>query len=193
MRAWVRLLIGAVLAMGAAVTAPAPVACACSCKGFSTAEALDAASAVFGGEVISTIEPTSLGSGDPVHYRIRVDRIYKGDLPEQVTVSSAASQASCGVRLAGKVTVFAAGTVNTLETGLCAAPVKLDVTVLGAGVRPTAVPPATPSETTPTARAPEQTPTPAVAPDRLLLGLTTLAVVLAVGAATVLLVRRPRP
>ena len=131
MRAWVRLLIGAVLAMGAAVTAPAPVACACSCKGFSTAEALDAASAVFGGEVIST-------------------------------------------------------------TGLCAAPVKLDVTVLGAGVRPSAVPPATPSEITPTVRAPEQTPTPAGAPDRLLPGLATLAVVLAVGAATVLLVRRPR-
>ena len=147
---------------------------------------------VFGGEVISTTEPTSLGSGDPVQYRIRVDRLYKGDLPELVTVSSAASQASCGVRLAGKVTVFATGDVDALQTGLCAAPIRLDVKALGAGVRPTGTP-STPSESTSPTRAPEPDQTPGGAPDRLPPGLATLAVVLVVGAGAVLLARRPRP
>lgn len=189
MRLLVRLLSATVLSLGALVALPAPVACACSCVGFTTSEAVDAASVVFRGEVIMTTEPPSMGSGDPVRYLIRVDRAYKGDPPKLVVVSSAASEGSCGLRLAGKVTVFATGAVVALRTNLCAAPVKLDVKALGPGVVPTAVP----SETLPpSTRAPEPAQTPAGAPDWLLPGLVTLAVVLTAAAGT-LLVGRRRP
>lgn len=191
MRALLRLLVMVVLAVGGLTAVPAPVACACSCKGFTTAEAVAAASVVFGGEVISTTEPSSLGSGDPVYYRIRVDRVYKGELPEHVVVSSAAGEPSCGIRLAGKVTVFATGTADALETNLCAAPIRLDVRTLGAGVRPSALAPSVgPSATTPS---PAQSPALAAeVPTWLLPGLAVLAVVLTAAAGT-LLARRRRP
>ncbi|MFT4228519.1 hypothetical protein [Micropruina sp.] len=180
----------AVLAVGGVAAVPAPVACACSCKGFTAGEAVDAASVVFGGEVISTTEPSSLAVGDPVFYRIRVDRVYKGELPEQVVVSSAAGEPSCGIRLAGKVTVFATGTVDALQTSLCAAPIKLDVKALGAARRPSGTPPSvTPSETMPPSPPPART---AEAPSWLLPGLAILAVVLT-AASGILLVRRRRP
>lgn len=192
----VRWVIVVVLSMGAIAAAPAPVACACSCKALTTTEAVDAASAVFSGDVLSMTEPASLGSGDPVYYRIRVNRVYKGDLPALVTVSSAASEASCGIRLAGKVTVFATGPTDGLRSSFCAAPVTLDIKALGAGARPTAGPPATPTEGTPSATyAPEPAPSPASAGavDRLAPSLVTLAVVLAIAAGTIALVSRPRP
>ncbi len=189
MRALLRLLVIAVLAVSGVAAAPAPVACACSCVGYTTTEAVDAASVVFGGEVISTAEPSSLGSGDPVRYQIRVNRVYKGQLPEQVVVSSPAGEPSCGIRLAGKVTVFASGAMDALETSLCAAPMRLDVKALGAGARPGAVAPsADPSQRTPT-QPPARI---AEAPNWLLPGLAILAVLLAAAAGT-LLVRRRRP
>lgn len=192
MRIVVRWVIAAILSMTALAATPAPVACACSCRALTTTEAVDMASAVFSGEVLSTTEPASLGSGDPIYYRIRVNRVYKGDLPALVTVSSAASEASCGIRLAGKVTVFATGPADALRSTFCAAPVTLDVKALGAGVRPTAVSSATPTPAVPTA-APQPVPEPADGLDRLAPSLAALAVVLVLAAGTIVLVRRPRP
>lgn len=190
----VRWVIAAILSITALAATPAPVACACSCRALTTTEAVDMASAVFSGEVLSTTEPASLGSGDPIYYRIRVNRVYKGDLPALVTVSSAASEASCGIRLAGKVTVFATGPADGLSSSFCAAPVTLDGKALGAGVRPTAVPSVTPTEGTPAAtRAPEQATAPASAVDRLAPGVAALVVGLVIVVGTVLLLWRPRP
>ena len=59
MRVLLRLLTVVALTMGVAAIIQVPVACACSCATRTTAEALDAATAVFDGEVIATSQPTS--------------------------------------------------------------------------------------------------------------------------------------
>lgn len=140
MRVLLRLLTVVALTMGVATIIQVPVACACSCATRTTAEALDAATAVFDGEVIATSQPTSGFSGELITYSIRVTRVYKGGVPAVVTVRSEASEGSCGVRLSGTPTVFAYGLWGDLRTGLCSAPIRLDRAELGVGFTPTPAP-----------------------------------------------------
>ncbi len=166
------------LALVGLVAAPAPVACACSCRVTTTAEALAESSAVFSGEVVASATPSTGSSVEPVRYLIRADRVYKGDLPVLVTVSSAAHEDSCGLVLAGKVTVFARGPVLALRTDLCAAPVTVDRAVLGNGVAPTRGP-----EDSGPLPSPAPAPAPHTVLNPLVPGIATVAVLLAAAAA----------
>lgn len=151
-----RLLAVVLLTLAGGVVTPAGLACACSCAPLTTTEALRNASAVFDGEVIAGTPATASGSGDPIAYTIAVTRVYKGSVPARVLVTSAASEASCGVRLSGEVLVFARGSYDALTTTLCSAPNPVDRAKLGTGRTPapltpspvaTAVP--TPADVTP--------------------------------------------
>ncbi|MFT4295895.1 MAG: hypothetical protein QM582_10835 [Micropruina sp.] len=185
-----RLVLIALVALMGLVGVPAPPACACSCKGFTTDEAVREASAVFAGEVIATTHHTTGDIMESVHYTIRVGRVYKGTVPTQVVVTTAPGEPSCGLRLSGRVTVFASGTGDTLQTSLCNAPLKLEVAKLGPGVAPTTPSPEASPSPTPT---PSQSPAaePGAAPDWLVPGLIGVVVVLAaIGGGW--LVRRAR-
>lgn len=98
--------------------------------------------AIFIGEVTSVVtpapDPTEPGSGR-VSYYFRVERSLKGDLPETVEVTTAASSAACGVTFAKQQRhlVFAhrpsgAAQKDALQTTLC------DFNVSGEEVGPTA-------------------------------------------------------
>lgn len=177
-----RVLVALLLALVGAVAAPASVARACSCQTFDTDEALANASAVFDGEVVATSQPVGGSSGELIEYTIEVARVYQGSVPARVVVRSAVSEASCGVKLTGQVTVFAHGPVEDLQTTLCSAPATVDRARLGTGHPP---------ETTPVvAPTPESPATTAFTLAPLILGV--LAGVLVLGGAVFWMVRRPR-
>lgn len=136
----VRTLVALLLALVGVVAAPSSVACACSCMGLDTDEAMARASAVFDGEVVARTKPSGGFSGELIEYTIEVSRVYQGSVPTKVIVRSAAESASCGAELSGRVTVFAHGPVEDLQTTLCSAPVTLDRSKLGAGSPPTSSP-----------------------------------------------------
>jgi hypothetical protein len=114
---------------------------ACSCAPVLRSGQVPATTAIFIGEVVSVTEPPAGATGPGggrVSYRFRVERSLKGNLPETVDVTTAASSAACGVRFAPKERhlVFAhrpsASGKEGLETTLC------DFNVSGAEVEPTA-------------------------------------------------------
>lgn len=177
--ALIRLLLVCVLAMGGVVAAPAQVACACSCAPLSTAEALASAAAVFDGEVVSASRPTTGFSGELLTYTIRVDRVFKGEVPALVVVRSEQSSATCGLALSGSVTVFAYGEASYLRTSLCSPPAKLDRSKLGAGKAP--LPSASPTP------APEAAP---ASPIDTRTVVSVLVVLVVVGAGFVWMRRR---
>ncbi len=177
-----RVLAGLLLTVVAAVVAPTPVACACSCAALDTDQAMANASVVFDGDVVETSLPTAGDSAEPVVYTIVVTRVYHGRVPATVVVRSAVAEASCGVELRGRVTVFGHGSVEDMRTTLCSAPGTIDRSRLGAGHPPDAAPSATPTAEPPT--------TSPVATGPLLWG--TLAGVLALGGVAIWLVRRTR-
>lgn len=135
----VRLVLVVVVAVAGAVLRPANVACACSCRALTTAEAVAQASAVFEGDVTAVVPPSRTGqwsSNDPVAYTVRVAQVYKGSVPAETVVTSATSEASCGVELKGHVVVFADGPAYAMSTTLCSVPAPLNRSQLGPGRPP---------------------------------------------------------
>lgn len=177
-----RVLAAMLVTLIGAVTVPAPVACACSCAEVDTETALADATAVFDGTVVSASAPTGNSSADPIYYTIDVSRVYKGEVPATVIVSSAASGASCGVELSGQVTVFAGRSDGVLHTTLCSAPFELDRSKLGPGALPAPAPAQPPAPPSPVDAAQPNLP--------LVVGV--VACVLVIAAAVIWLVRRIR-
>lgn len=175
-----RVLAALLVTLVGIVAVPAPVACACSCAEVDTETALADATAVFDGSVVSASAPTGNTSADPIYYTIDVSRVYKGDVPATVIVSSAASGASCGVELTGQVTVFAGRSDGVLHTTLCSAPVVLDRSKLGPGHAPAPAPDQSSAPTLPVE----------VTPVNLPLVVGVVAGVLVIAVAVIWLVRR---
>lgn len=81
--------------------------------------------------MIAATQASTGSSADPIAYTIQVSSVFKGQVPEQVVVTSAAHSVSCGVQLAGRVLVFANGPMTALRTTSCDAPPSLDRAELG--------------------------------------------------------------
>jgi hypothetical protein len=93
------LLAGVVGALSLVVASAAP-SFACSCAAVSTAQYVDGADVVVTGTLTGVEPPPKravMSSGDPATYTFSVDRAYKGDVGDTVTVVSAISGASCGL------------------------------------------------------------------------------------------------
>lgn len=136
---------------------PAPVQ-ACSCaQPPPVQEELARKTAVFSGKVIKIEQPKQKqikSSADPVSITFEVMTVWKGDLAQRTTVYTASSSASCGYGFAeGKeYIVFAYGTPDNLETGICErtkllASADKELAELGAGYAPVVMadPPESPS------------------------------------------------
>ena len=98
---------------------------ACSCEYPSSPDdALKNSDAVFSGKVLS-LQETNTGymksSADPVVVTFEVDDVWKGPQTKTITVSTAASSASCGYEFqeGEKYIVYANGQESSLSTGLC--------------------------------------------------------------------------
>ena len=121
---------GAALAIAATMSLlPVSRALACSCAGISEREAVEGADVVFEGVALSAKEPLIIqSSGDPVEFTFSVESTLKGDLPSQVTVTTALSGASCGAefQVGERWRVFASGSSDNLGSNLCAGNRLLD-------------------------------------------------------------------
>ncbi len=147
-RLW-KMILTAALLLGAFAAFAPPKAGACSCA-LPPPLAEDAASktAVFSGTVLEIVEPDRGGvwsGADPVYVRFDVDTVWKGVDESQAIVTTRASSDSCGYdrfELGRAYVVFAHGSPDGLETGLCTRTAPLEeagdtVTGLGPGAKPT--------------------------------------------------------
>ncbi len=115
------------------------VAYACTClRPAPPLEAKEKADAVFSGTVISQER-----SEFEVKVNFRVQRIWKGEIDDTVTITTARSSAACGVnfRVREKYLVYAFSDQNELRTNLCSRTQILsraseDLRALGSGSRP---------------------------------------------------------
>ena len=115
-------------------------------------EALERATRVFSGEVIEIVDPGKnkwiCSSNEPIEVIVKVDRVWKGNVGRQATVTTALSTASCGYPFAiGESYLIYASDLGETDTNLCGRTAKLsnaeaDLLVLGEGDIP-----ATPSST----------------------------------------------
>jgi hypothetical protein len=185
-----RILAALLLTLVAGVAAPTSVACACSCAALDTDEAMRNSSAVFDGTVVATSRPTGGSSAELIEYTIEVSRVYQGSVPALVVVRSALSGASCGAELAGRVTVFAQGPIDDLNTTSCSAPATIDRSRLGAGHPPPSAPPTTRTPDPAATPAPEPSPTSNFVTGPLMVG--TVAGILVLAGLAIWMVRRAR-
>ncbi|MCX7570956.1 hypothetical protein OS242_13485 [Tumebacillus sp. DT12] len=110
--------------------APADRAAACSCVGFTTLEAKDVSDAVFRGTVTEIKKPwMSKGTGDLAKITLQVEEVWKGAAVQEIVVSSALSEASCGVefREGESYLVFAKNDGGRLTTSICNETKKLSL------------------------------------------------------------------
>ncbi len=84
-----------VLLIGLASFAQTSEARACSCMKISPSEALSSAYAVFTGQV-TKIEPNTATGFGGIEITLRVKKLWKGTLDEQVEVHTAGNSAACG-------------------------------------------------------------------------------------------------
>ncbi|WP_438444502.1 hypothetical protein [Gorillibacterium sp. sgz5001074] len=123
-------------------------ALACSCATPpAVQEDLEKKTAVFSGQVIRVEQPPAkpvLSSADPLHVTLKVTRVWKGDVKAETAVYTARSSASCGYdqfAVHKEYIVFAAGSPDHLETGLCTRTKLLsaageELAILGPGSQP---------------------------------------------------------
>lgn len=84
-----------VLLLGIASVAQTSEARACSCMRLTPAEGLSSSQAVFSGEAVSIAKNESTKFGG-LEITLRVEQVWKGAVPEEVKVHTAASSAACG-------------------------------------------------------------------------------------------------
>lgn len=117
---------------------------ACSCaEPPPVEEALERATRVFSGEVIEIVDPGKnkwiRSSNEPIEVIVKVDRVWKGNVGRQATVTTALSTASCGYPFAiGESYLIYASDLGETDTNLCGRTAKLsnaeaDLLVLGEG------------------------------------------------------------
>ncbi|MGG1876149.1 hypothetical protein ABDI30_00945 [Paenibacillus cisolokensis] len=127
-------------------------ALACSCIGpLPLSEAMTHKTAVFAGKVTDIVPPESkpvMSSAEPVLVTLEVSRVWKGQVPPEVQLTTAMSSASCGYdgfHVGGEFLVMAHGEEQPLQTGLCdgtqpLAAAEPELSELGAGYEPLAKP-----------------------------------------------------
>lgn len=109
---------------------PAERAAACSCAGLTTQEAKDFSDEVFRGTVTEIKKPwMSKGTGDLAKITLQVEEVWKGSAVQEIVVSSALSEASCGVefREGESYLVFAKSDGGRLTTTICNETKKLSL------------------------------------------------------------------
>jgi hypothetical protein len=113
---------GLMIAMVASLM-PISRALACSCAMRSENQAFESAEVVFVGVAVGSNAPPFLSSSvDPIEFTFTVDQQLKGEqLPQLVTVVTAASGASCGAgfQVGERWRVFARSDGPSLTSGLC--------------------------------------------------------------------------
>ena len=139
------LLILLILSLDWLVTAP-PAVYACSCAPPPPPqEALAAATAVFAGQVtaVEAKEGPIISSADPVRVTFYVAQVWKGDLPQNVVVTTPREDASCGFNfiVGHEYIVYAQDNGHGLSTNLCSRTAELspdleDLNALGPGTAP---------------------------------------------------------
>ncbi|WP_258394598.1 hypothetical protein [Paenibacillus sp. MDMC362] len=99
---------------------------ACSCAGPPTVEeGLERSAAVFAGKVTKLVSPKAklvMSSADPVHVRLEVTEVWKGELAGMTQLTTAVSSASCGYdqfAVGSEFLVFASAESGQLRTGMC--------------------------------------------------------------------------
>ena len=145
-RFWKTILIAA-LQLGAFAAFAPPKVGACSCaEPPPLAEDVAGKTAVFSGTVLEIVEPEQVrSSADPVYVRFDVDTVWKGGEETERIVKTALGGESCGYdafEIGRAYVVFASGSPDRLETGLCTRTAPLEaagetVAALGAGAAPT--------------------------------------------------------
>lgn len=118
-------------------------AAACSCAELlSPAKALDRATAVFSGMVVSLEGPTGniISSADPVTVVLQADKVWKGAKQSNITITTALDSASCGYefQIGQWYLVYANGAHDDLQVDLCSGTKQLfqadeDLEFLGDG------------------------------------------------------------
>ena len=94
---------------------------ACSCMKLSPSEGLTSSYAVFTGEVIQ-IAPNKATTFGGIEITLRVKKVWKGDIGEQVEVHTAASSAACGYGFAKGETYLVYATrdeADPMRVSLC--------------------------------------------------------------------------
>lgn len=143
----IKLILTLVMFMTTLLLAAPRPAHACSCAApAAPAQALGRADAVFAGKVTAIETPLLnriTGSGDIHQVTFAVSEVWKGEVPQEITLSTAASSAACGYEFASgsEYLVYAGETRDGLSTGLCSRTQPLsaateDLDALGAGAAP---------------------------------------------------------
>jgi len=144
-----KMLLTTALLLGGLATFAPPKAGACSCaEPPPLEEDVAGKAAVFSGTVLEIVEPERgavRSSADPVYVRFEVDTVWKGGEETQRIVKTAKSGESCGYdafELGRAYVVFAYGSQDRLETGLCTRTAPLEEAAetlkgLGTGAAPT--------------------------------------------------------
>jgi hypothetical protein len=141
------MTLTAALLLGAFAAFAPTKAGACSCaEPPPLAEDMAGKTAVFSGRVLEIAEPEQVrSSADPVYVRFEVDTVWKGGEETQRIVKTAIGGDSCGYDAFERgraYVVFASGSPDRLETGLCTRTAPLEaagetVAALGIGAAPT--------------------------------------------------------
>src|SRR6185503_11460743 len=101
---------------------PVTPACACDCALRTPEQSREDAHAVFVGAVTDVDRPLfGSSSGAPMRVTLRVSKVYKGDVPAVLTLTTAVEGASCGYGFTpgGEYLVFASSSEKGLASGLC--------------------------------------------------------------------------
>jgi hypothetical protein len=106
-------------------------ATACSCVPFTKPQIVENAAVIFTGTVVSVSQVFGYGIGpggcnrtssmDPIRVTFEVETVFKGEVTKSITITTAASSASCGAEFAEKkrYTVFATRAEDVISTNLC--------------------------------------------------------------------------
>ncbi|MDY6911282.1 MAG: hypothetical protein SVM79_02855, partial [Chloroflexota bacterium] len=124
MKRLIHLLVSAMIVLPVLWLGSVQPATACSCAEVANpAEALEQASAVFSGRVLSLECPSGLvhSSADPVTAVFEVDTVWKGPQQSRIVVTTALMDSSCGFefRIGRSYLVYAYGAEDDLQTDRC--------------------------------------------------------------------------
>jgi len=147
-RSALKMILATSLWLAGIAVFAAPQAGACSCaEPPPLTEDVARRTAIFSGTVLEIVKPERgaiASSGDPVYVRFSVDTAWKGVDATQVIVTTASGGETCGYEgfeLGRAYVVFASGSPERLETGLCTRTAPLEqagetLAGLGEGVAP---------------------------------------------------------
>jgi hypothetical protein len=117
------LLFALVVSLSLLMTATPATACTCEMK--TSVQHAARADVVFTGrlqEIDAGVRGPIRSSMDPVTYRFEVERVFKGEVPQNASVVSATDGGSCGIEgmnVGARYTIFAQTDAGSLRSGLC--------------------------------------------------------------------------